>query len=194
MGYTVYGSQTSPFVRRIRLLLGNTPYEFKEINPYEGQDAIDLNKINPINKIPVFTDGDLTIWDSRQIFNYLNGIHRFQNMDWNDENQLTAIDEMMSAGIALMQMKRSGINIEENYMFISRQRDRVQSILDYLKPFMTGEGLTEWNFQVMAIYSYIDWDNFRSISKLDQNPVCQDFLKAHKDRPVVFKTQIPRIS
>ncbi len=193
MGYTLYGSQTSPFVRRVRMLLESIPYDFKEINPYEGQDSIDLNKINPINKIPVFTDGDLTIWDSRQMFNYLNGIHRFQNMDWNDENQQTAIDEMMNAGVSLMLMKRSGINIEENFMFISRQRERVESILEYLKPYMTGPGLTEWNFQTMSIFSYIEWDIFRNISKLDQNPVCQDFIKAHKDRTIAFKTQIPRI-
>lgn len=193
MGYTLYGSQTSPFVRRVRLLLGSTPYDFKELNPYEGQDAIDLHKINPINKIPVFTDGNLRIWDSRQIFNYLNSIHRFQNMDWEDENQLTAIEEMMNAGVALMQLKRSGINIEENFMFIARQKDRVQSVLEYLKPYMTGDGLTNWNFHTMSIYSYIEWDNFRNISNLENNPVCQAFLNAHKDRPVAFKTQIPRI-
>lgn len=193
MSYTLYGSQTSPFVRRIRMLLESIPYEFKEINPYEGQDAIDLNRINPINKIPVFTDGEVTIWDSRQIFNYLNAIHRFQNIDWKDENQLTAISDMMDAGISLMQMKRSGMNIDENYMFINRQKDRVRSILDYLSPYMKADGLTDWNFQTMSIYSYLDWDMFRNISKLDQNEVCVDFLKAHKERAIVFKTQIPRI-
>ena len=40
MAYTLYGSQTSPFVRRIRILLDQTPYEFEELNIFETEDAI----------------------------------------------------------------------------------------------------------------------------------------------------------
>src|SRR4051794_32977946 len=121
MGYVLYGSKTSPFVRRIRLLLANLPHEFKELNIFEGQDAVDLNKLNPINQIPVLVDGDNTIWDSRQVFNYLNSLHRFQNMDWKDENLLTAIDGALSAGVSLLLMKRSGINTQEPIMYVQRQ-------------------------------------------------------------------------
>src|SRR5688572_7794625 len=106
MSYILYGSKTSPFVRRIRILLENIPYEFKELNIFEGQDSIDLNKVNPINQIPVLMDGTKPIWDSRQIFNYLNARHGFQSLDWEDENLLTAIEGAMSAGISLLLMKR----------------------------------------------------------------------------------------
>lgn len=124
MGYVLYGSKTSPFVRRIRILIDQIPYEFKEINLFEGQDAVDLNNINPINQIPVLLDGENTIWDSRQIFTYLNALHRFQNMDWKDENQLTAIDGALEAGVSLLMMKRSGINIDEQLMYVVRLKDR----------------------------------------------------------------------
>lgn len=191
MNYTLYGSKTSPFVRRVRMLLEHIPYELKEINPYEGQDAIDLNLINPVNQIPVFTDGEITIWDSRQIFNYLNSIHHLQKMDWQSENLLTAIEGMMNAGIALMQLKRSGISIEEDYMFVSRSKARIDSVLEYLKPYMSGEGLKNWNFHTISIYCFIEWALFREIISIENRPVCRNFIKTYQSKPIVTETQIP---
>jgi len=48
------GSTTSPYVRRIRLLLDDQPYEFINLNIYgEGRD--ELRRTNPTLKIPVST-------------------------------------------------------------------------------------------------------------------------------------------
>lgn len=193
MGYVLYGSKTSPFVRRIRIVLDQLPYEFKEINLFEGQDAINLNKINPINQIPVLVDGENTIWDSRQIFNYLNAIHRFSNIDWMDENQLTALDGAMNSGVALLLLKRSGINIDEQIMYVVRQKDRIESVLDYLKPYIENEALKNWNFHSISLYCFLDWAIFRGIIKIDQRPECQNFLDTYKNLPSVINTQIPKV-
>ncbi len=191
MGYVLYGSKTSPFVRRIRILLENIPYEFKEVNIFEGQDAVDLNKINPINQIPVLVDGDNTIWDSRQVFNYLNSLHRFQNMDWQDENLLTAIDGAMNAGVALLLMKRSGIKTDEPLMYVQRQKERMESVLDFLKPFIMDQGLKSWDFHTISIYCFLDWALFRGMINIDTRPECLTFINKHKDRKIVASTAIP---
>lgn len=193
MGYVLYGSKTSPFVRRIRILLDNIPYEFKELNIFEGQDAVDLNKINPINQVPVLVDGENTIWDSRQIFNYLNAIHRYQNMDWQDENILTAIEGAMAAGISLLLMKRSGINTNEPLMYVQRQKDRMESILDYLKPFIADHGLKNWDFHTISIYCFLDWALFRGIINIDKRPECQELLNMYKNKNIVTITEIPKV-
>ncbi len=193
MGYVLYGSKTSPFVRRIRILLETIPYDFKELNIFEGQDAIDLNKINPINQVPVLTDGETTIWDSRQIFNYLNSFHRFQNMDWQDENMLTAIDGAKDAGVSLLLMKRSGININEPLLYVQRQKERIDSILDYLKPYIRDRALKEWNFHTISLYCFIDWAIFRGMISIENRPECQALLDKYKDLDIVTQTQIPRI-
>ncbi len=192
MGYVLYGSKTSPFVRRIRILLENIPYDFKELNIFEGQDAIELGKINPINQIPVLTDGETTIWDSRQIFNYINSFHRFQNMDWQDENMLTAIDGAMDAGVSLFLMKRSGINTNEPLLYVQRQKERIDSILDYLKPYIKDRALKEWNFHTISLYCFIDWAIFRGTISIDNRPECQALLDKYKDQEIVIQTQIPR--
>ena len=193
MAYILYGSKTSPFVRRIRVLLEKIPYELKEMNIYEGQDSVDLNKLNPVNQIPVLVDGANTIWDSRQIFNYLNSLHRFQNMDWQDENLLTAIDGAMNAGVALFLMKRSGINIHEPFMYIQRQKERIDSVLDYLKPFMSGQGLENWDFHSISLYCFIDWASIRGIITLENRPECQSFLDHHKNKKILTLTEIPKV-
>lgn len=192
MGYVLYGSKTSPFVRRMRMLLENIPYDFKELNLFEGQDSVDLNKINPINQVPVLVDGENTIWDSRQIFNYLNSLHLFQNMDWKDENQLTAIDGAMTSGVALLLMKRSGINTSEPIMYVQRQKDRIESILDYLKPFINDHCLDVWDFHTMSIYSLLDWAIFRGIINIDNRPECQALLNKYKNKSIVTATEIPK--
>lgn len=192
MGYVLYGSQTSPFVRRIRMMLENIPYDFKELNIFETQDAVELNKVNPINQVPVLTDGEITIWDSRQIFNYLNAIHRFQNIDWKDENTLTAIDGAMNAGVSLLLMKRSGINTTEPYMYVVRQKDRMDSILDYLKPFIQDHALKTWDFHTASLYCFLDWAVFRGLITLDNRPDCQQMLNMYKDRLIVKRTEIPK--
>lgn len=193
MAYTLYGSKTSPFVRRIRILMEKLPFELDEMNIYETDDAQKLQKINPINQIPVLVDGKTTIWDSRQIYNYLNLNHKFFNMDWEDENILTAIDGMLNSGVALLLMKRSGMNIDEPFMYVNRQKERIGSVLDYLKPFIQDKAMKEWNFLTISLYCFLDWATFRKIIDISNRPECQALLDKYKDLAIVKETEIPKV-
>lgn len=193
MSYTLIGSQTSLFVRRVRMLMENIPYEFKEMNIYEAEDGVKLNKFNPINQIPVLIDGETTIWDSRIIFNYLNQKHKLQMVDWDFENKLTAVGGAMDAAVSLFFMKRSGLSINEPYMNVTRYRDRIESVLDYFKPYLENEALKEWNFLTMSLYSFLDWGTYREMVNISNRPECKTFLEAHAERPAVKATQIPKV-
>ena len=191
MSYILYGSQTSPFVRRIRILMNGLNYQFKEMNIF-GDDADELNRINPINQIPVLVDGEATIWDSRQIFNYLNAFHRFQNMDWEDENRLTAIDGAMNSAVSLLLMQRSGINTSEPIMYAQRQKERIESILDYLNPYIKDQALNEWNFHTISLYCFLDWGQFRNLFELKNRPDCLKLLEMYADKEIIKTTAIPK--
>lgn len=193
MNYTLLGSKTSPFVRRIRMLMENVPYEFKELNIFETKDAITLSKINPVNQIPVLIDGETPIWDSRQIFNYLNQKHSLFEMNWDKENTLTAIEGGMNSGVALLLLKRSGINIEENYMFTQRQKERIESVIRYVTPLMKEETQTCWDFITMSLYCFLDWARFREIYPVENCPEVISFLNNQSHREIVQKTQIPKV-
>ena len=193
MPYQLYGSQTSPFVRRIRILLENIQYEFKELEIFE-RDAQLLNKINPINQVPVLVDDGKVIWDSRQIFAYLNSFHRFQNMDWDDENSLTAIDSAMSSAVALLLMRRSGINIDEPLMYVQRQKERIESVLDHLAPFIREKVATQaWDFHTISLYAFFDWGTFRNLIDLSKRKECLELLALHADRSIIKETAIPKV-
>jgi glutathione S-transferase len=170
----------------------NTPYDFKELSIFEGQDAITLNKINPLNQIPVLVDGEQNIWDSRVIFNHLNSKHHFQKMGLDEENLLTAIDGAMNSGVSLLLMKRSGINTNEPFMYVQRQKERIESVLDYLKPFIQDRGLKTWDFHSMSLYCFLDWATFRELISIEHRPDCQNFLKHYQEKPILISTQIPK--
>lgn len=189
MSYVLIGSKPSPYVRKIRLVLESIPYEFRELNIYDGVDGVELNKLNPINRIPVLLDEDKTIWDSRQIFNYLNQKHQLFATDWSDENIITSIDGMLDSGAALILMKRSGMNIAEHYMYIQRQKDRIDSILDYLsKSYLKSEKSNHWNFVSISLLSFIDWAIFRELVDFSKRPEFIEFFDKFKDRPVMKLT------
>ena len=194
MSYILIGSRPSPYVRKIRLVLESISYEFRELNIYEGVDGVELNKVNPINRIPVLLDENKTIWDSRQIFNYLNQKHQLFAMDWEDENLITAIDGMLDAGVDLALMRRSGMDIKEPYMYIQRQKDRIESILDYLsKSYLKSEKSHHWNFVSISLLSFIDWSIFRELTDYTHRPDFIEFLNRFKTKPIVEKTD-PRLS
>lgn len=193
MAYVLYGSKTSPFVRRIRILLDKTLYDFVEINVFDSQDSVKLNKLNPVNQVPLLIDNEKTIWDSRVIFNYLNGKNSYQKMDWDDENLLTAIDGAMNSGVTLLMLKRSGVNIEEPLPFVIRQKERIDSVLDFLKPFLETRALNQWDFQAISLYCFLDWAVFRGIIKIDQRPECLEFLSRYKNFSGVQSTAMPKV-
>lgn len=193
MSYTLYGSQTSPFVRRIRMLMENIPFELNELSVFEQKDVEALNKINPLNQVPALKDDEKVIWDSRHIFNYLNLKHSLYELNWEQENLLAAVEGMIDSGVALLLMKRSGINIDEPIMYVERQKNRTDSVLHYLKPMLNTTQFKNWNFVSMTLYSFIDWASFRNIINLEKWPEYNTFLSLHADRPIIKKTAIPKV-
>lgn len=190
MTYTLYGSRTSPFVRKVRMLMEDLPYDFKELDIFSPEGAKILNEVNPINQLPALVDGDQKIWDSRQIYNYLCFKHELPKMTWDEENILTAIDSAASSGVTILLMRRSGL--PEDVMYSKRQHERISSVLDYLKPYILDNALKEWSFNTMSLYSFLDWAIFRNIFSIEDRPECQKFLDAHAERQIVKETQIPK--
>lgn len=76
MSFTLLGSDASPFVRKVRVLLAeagitDVPYEIVQSSPMGGEDRI--NTANPLGKIPaLLRDGGPTVYDSRVITRFLD--------------------------------------------------------------------------------------------------------------------------
>ena len=195
MSYTLIGSLTSPFVRKIRLAChGKLDIEFKAINYLEEKDAAYLQSVNPINKLPILIDGEQKIYDSRVIYNYLSKKHGWTPLSLEDENRLSAIDGAADTSVNLFSLKRAGLDINMNNWYLQRQRERIPSIFQYLSPWvrsLDGTNPKHWNYPTMSLYSYVYWGQFRQMLNLEPYPEYQRFLKDFSTKPGIRETDIP---
>ena len=90
-------------------------------------------------------------------------------------------------------MKRSGLPISVQLMYVNRQKERIESVLNYLSTYSQGDGLKEWNFHTISIYCFLDWALFREIISLEHRPECRTFLETHKTKQILIQTQIPKV-
>ena len=71
----LHGASVSPFVRKVRVALQEKgiAYESKQVLPFGEQP--ELLAMNPLQKIPVYQDGDFKLPDSSAILQYLERAH-----------------------------------------------------------------------------------------------------------------------
>jgi glutathione S-transferase len=194
MNYTLIGSLTSPYVRKIRLLLHGTPFELKVVNYLEEAGNEYLKSVNPVNKLPVLLDGEKIILDSRVIYNYLSKKNKWTELTLDEENILTAIDGAMDSSVNLFMLRRGGMDLSVPNALIQRQMERVPHILNYLTPWvktLDEKNPAHWNFLSMSLYSYLYWVEFREMYNLNDHPVLKEFLEKFKNSPGVAESTIP---
>lgn len=195
MNYTLIGSFTSPYVRKIRMLLFSLgTYKFESINYLEKKDSDYLKSINTINQIPILLDGETKIFDSRVIYNYLAKKHHFKPLTIEEENILSAIDAAMDTSINLFSLRRGGLDLQAENYYIERQKERVPLILNYLTPWVKSldpKNNDHWNFLTMSLYAYLYWGEYRSIVDLSSFPEMKTFLEKFRNAPGVQETTPP---
>jgi glutathione S-transferase len=71
----IIGSYISPYVRKVLVCLRTkgVPYEIDPIIPFVGDDR--FSQLSPLRRIPVYTDGHVTLTDSSVICQYLEDRH-----------------------------------------------------------------------------------------------------------------------
>ena len=195
MALTLLGSYTSPFVRKIRLLLYNDKtLIFKPVNYLEEEGNAYLRSVNPLNQLPMLLDGDQPIYDSRIMFNYLTKKNNWKELTIDEENILSAIDTALSSAVNLFSLRKGGVNTEDksNY-FLVRQQERLPAILNHLSKWASQQNPeNDWNYLTMSLFSMLYWMDFRDIYKVENHPEMMDFLERFKNCPGVTETDIPK--
>lgn len=182
------GSTTSPYVRRIRLLLADTPHEFVNLDIYgEGRDQ--LRRSNPALKIPMLVDGEQEVYDSRVIARYLAAEKLdLPSLSWDQENQLTLIDAANDSCVILLLSKRSGLDIEQDAMFYNLQRERIMTTLRTLAAMVDEGQFSQWHYPAICLFSLIDWLDFRSLVDFQGIESLRAFRDQCSNRPFVAET------
>jgi glutathione S-transferase len=191
MALTLIGSYTSPYVRKLRLLLhGDKNITFKAINYLEEEGNKYLKSISPFNQIPMLLDGDQPIYDSRIIFNYIAKKKNLKPLTVDEENTLSAIDTIIATGVNIFSLKKGGIDTDDssNY-FLVRQKERIPSLLKMITPWAAAQGPeNNWNYLTMSMLSLLYWMKFRNIYDYSNEPELIGFLERFKNCPGVAET------
>ncbi len=199
--FTLIGSFTSPYVRKLRLLFlaKEIRFELQAINYLTPDDSKFLKSTNPINKIPVLLVKEkdkktTTVYDSRVIFQFLTKKFGWVPLSLEEENTLSFIDGMLDTAINLFSLQRAGLDTKAgNNSYIERQWERIDLILKNMKPWVCDQSPDrDWNFLNMSLYSFLDWAQFRTVISLTEYPEYADYLNRFKLCKGVAETEIPK--
>ncbi|NIB44211.1 glutathione S-transferase family protein [Pseudomaricurvus alkylphenolicus] len=184
----VLGSLPSPFARRIRLYLDGVEHEFAELNVLGPEGRREMKRISPVMKVPVLVDGDTTIMDSRQIYNYLTEKLGREKLDWDGQNTLTLIDGANDSFVILLLLKRSEVEDAEKRVIGKLQRERIELTMDALEQMCAEGKFDQWDYRSISLFCMLDWIEFRELYRVEDKPALHAFWQRNKTRPGVELT------
>jgi len=188
----LYGSTTSPFVRRLRLYLGDKDYEFINLDIFSAEGREILREKNPTLKIPMLQDGEQAIYDSRVIYRYLADKAGDLPLSWQQENAMTVIDAANDAFIILLMLKRSGVANDADFLLQKLTYERTASTLGSIADYLEQGLFANWDYPSICLFTLLDWIDFRGLYDLSTTPAFVEFHSKHKSTALAKATD-PRV-
>ncbi len=133
------GSLTSPFVRKVRIVLAEKKidYEFVIDSPWTPDSGVP--NLNPLGKIPVLSlDDDTVLFDSRVISEYLDNVAPNSKLMPATNRERTEVKrwEALADGIcdaaALIFLEKKRPTEQQSAEWISRQNAKIIAGLEYM--------------------------------------------------------------
>jgi glutathione S-transferase len=200
--FTLHGSLTSPFVRRVRMvaLERDIPITFVDAFTDEGQKA--LRALSPIWKVPLAViDGDV-VTDSRSIIDELlrrHGTGTLRPLEHSarvaEDFFIHVVDAAVDAGVKRFYLKRDGVDPDVPAS-TKKDGERILACLAWVNDRVTDGrvvGLTGFGRAEMALISALGWLRFREVVDVDGFANLLAFEQAHADRASVRET-MPRVA
>ena len=133
------GSLTSPFVRKVRIVLAEKKidYEFVIDSPWSPESGV--ANLNPLGKIPVLAlDDDTSLFDSRVISEYLdnvapnNKLMPSTNRERSEVKRWEALADGICDAAALIFLEKKRPAEQQSSEWIVRQQNKIIAGLDYM--------------------------------------------------------------
>lgn len=188
--FTLYATPLSANGRKVLALshhLGLKP-EIKLINVYKGEGrAPEYLAINPWGKIPTLVDGDLKLWESNAILQYLSeayGEFRLWSRDpkqradisrwlfWESSHWQPAFTPVLAAFVGPLLVSQAA---RPAPVHLNWSNEGFQTVVKFLdshlsqRPFLVGDALTLADFSVAGMMMYLrparfPWEAFPHLS------------------------------
>jgi glutathione S-transferase len=168
------GTTTSPYTRKIRILLAAAGLPFRLVDTREDEGSTLLARLGPIGKVPVLLVGEgddaEVLPDSGLIAQRLWAEHEpalraggfvLDAGDWRDRTLALVVEGALDAAINRFYLRRDGF---ADTGYVARQRDRVAHILGWLDGRVAfGRPLPA---AALSLGCALDWMVFRKVAEL----------------------------
>ncbi|HEX9196020.1 MAG TPA: glutathione S-transferase [Azonexus sp.] len=193
------GSHTSPFVRKVRIVLAEKKIEYDFVIDSPWLEGSKVPNINPLGKIPALVlDDDTPLFDSRVIVEYIDSVTPNNKLIPAPSRERTEVKrwEAVADGIcdaaAAVFLEAKRPPAQQSADWIARQRGKIMRSLEFMteelgeKPYCMGTHLSLADIAVGAALGYlcfrfadIDWQAAhpnlaRLYAKLMQRPSLAD--------------------
>ena len=133
------GSNTSPFVRKVRVVLAEKKIECELVIDSPWTPDSEVPNYNPLGKIPVLVlDDSSTLFDSAVIVEYIdsvapnNKLMPESNRGRAEAKRWGAVSDGICDAAALIYLERKRPPVQQSPEWISRQEDKITRSLAYL--------------------------------------------------------------
>lgn len=170
----------SPFARSVRVVLHEKGLQYERAEEITTTSAEDRARDAPTLQVPAFRDGDLVLWDSLVIIEYLMtrypGNHAsgsetpfaqtlYRPASEQQDRLVLATLQTLGVSVATVsQLKWTGIGLEN--AFARRQADRLDYLLDWLEDCLGDDGAFwpgETSVQDVCLAVWLDFIDNRPI-------------------------------
>jgi glutathione S-transferase len=194
----LYGTTTSPFVRRVRVVAAEVGEPVDRIDTATDAGQALLREVSPIRKVPVAVVDHRTIYDSRAIIEWLvttrgHGTFAPAADRWRELNLVNAIDAALDSIIQLFYLRRDGVAASGS-PYETRQVERAEAIFGWLASELAadrrsfsssgGFGLAE-----LSLICALDWMDFRETYPTERLTALAPLRAAWTDRPSLAATR-----
>jgi glutathione S-transferase len=194
----LFGTTTSPFVRRVRVVADETQQEIELINTATDAGQAKLREVSPIRKVPVAVMDGRTIYDSHAIIEWILTTRGWHDLapprdTWGNHNLVNAIDSAADAVIQLFYLRRDGVAVDGS-IYATRQIERADAIFAWLATQVEGGrsfagsgggfGLAE-----LALVTTLDWMDFRKVYATERLDVLNAVRATWRERASVAATR-----
>ena len=194
----LYGSLTSPFVRKVRIVAAELGEPLELVDAMTEPGLSQLKAVSPIWKIPVAEVDGRTIYDSRAIVSWLLMTRGYGPLapprdPIASSNLQNAIDSVLESLVPVFYLKRDGLQVE-NLPWAQRQLDRSKAVLDWIgTEYVAGRFGRELGVNEVALICALDWLDLRQMYPTARHEAALGaFRRAHRARPSFSSTSPPR--
>lgn len=199
MSIQLFGSLTSPYARRVRIVLQELEksFEWTDTTTDAGQAA--LRATTPLWKIPVIVLDGQALFDSAVITQRLltqfgsGPLAPYEASDWLTRNVMTVTDGVLDSLINAFYLRKEGVTPEQA-PYLRKQTERAAAAMAWLEQHTDGPWLTAnkaFGLPEIALLSALEWMRFRATYPVEEHPRLMQFLDAHAERPSVVTTKPP---